>query len=133
MKDHEIREAINKLRDIAKEWHAYEQLRDRICHVILDMVEKLRAENTEPLKAVQTLLREWTTLSTEWSEVTITVKKNKEGKIVGFGKTAKVAQINPEWLGYPQDYYVELNPVKPVITRGENGGVNYDYTGREGT
>ena len=47
MKDHEIREAINELRDIAIEWHAYEQLRERIAHVILDMVKKLRDEKNE--------------------------------------------------------------------------------------
>lgn len=54
MKDHEIRETINKLRDIAIEWHDYEQLRDRIAHVILPMVAKIREENDDTIK---TLLR----------------------------------------------------------------------------
>ena len=50
MKDHEIRKTINELRDIAKEWHAYEQLRDRIARVVLRMVKKLREEKAETWK-----------------------------------------------------------------------------------
>ena len=52
MKDHEIREAINKLRDIAIKWHKYEQLRDRIAHVVLDMVKDLRSETEFDMKLV---------------------------------------------------------------------------------
>ena len=42
MKDHEIRETINELRDIAIKYHDAQQLRERIAHVILPMIEKLR-------------------------------------------------------------------------------------------
>ena len=128
MKDHEIRETINKLRDIAIEFHAAQQLRDRICHVILDMVDKLRGEKTTVLSAVKTLLHEWTQISTEWSEVTITVKKDKEGNIIGFGRTARIAGILPQHLGFEVPWYIDLDPVKPVIRRGEDGSIHYDYT-----
>ncbi len=80
------------------------------------------------LEAAKTLLREWTMLSTEWSEVTITVKKDKEGKIIGLGNTAKIVSINPEWLGYSMNYYLQLDPVKPVIRRTSDGDVHCDYT-----
>ncbi len=49
MKDHEIRETINELRDIAKEFHAQQQLRERICYVIINMVEKIRNERNEEI------------------------------------------------------------------------------------
>ena len=52
MKDHEIREAINKLCDIAIKWHKYEQLRDRMAHVVLDMVKDLRSETECDMKLV---------------------------------------------------------------------------------
>ncbi len=44
LKDHEIREAINQLRDIAIEFHETQQLRERIAHVVLSLIEKLRDE-----------------------------------------------------------------------------------------
>jgi hypothetical protein len=34
MKDHEIRELVNQIRDIAIEYHGTQQLRERIAHVI---------------------------------------------------------------------------------------------------
>lgn len=42
-KDHEIREAINKLRDIAVQFHATDQLRERIASVVLNLVKGRRA------------------------------------------------------------------------------------------
>jgi hypothetical protein len=53
MKDHEIREVINQLRDIAIEYHASQQLRERICRVALGMVKKLREEQTNSEKSVE--------------------------------------------------------------------------------
>ncbi len=81
------------------------------------------------IDAVKVLLHEWVSMRTgEWSEVTLTVKRDIEGNIVQVGKTAKIVGIRPEWLGYEQPYYLELDPVKPVITRDKDGSVNYDYT-----
>ena len=42
MKDHEIREAINELRDIAIKYHSAQQLRERIAHVVLRLCEPYR-------------------------------------------------------------------------------------------
>ncbi len=39
MKDHEIRELINKLRDIAIKYHATQQLRQQIAYVALDALK----------------------------------------------------------------------------------------------
>jgi len=36
--DHEIREAVNKLRDVAVQFHAHQSLRDRIASVVLPLV-----------------------------------------------------------------------------------------------
>jgi len=82
------------------------------------------------LEAVKTILREWNQYlySPEWSEVTITVRKDSEGNIIEVGKTARIVGIRPEHLGYEVPWYLELDPVKPVITRSEDGSVNYDYT-----
>lgn len=38
MRDHVIRETVNKLRDIAIEYHATQQLRERIAHVIVPLL-----------------------------------------------------------------------------------------------
>ena len=59
MKDHEIRETINELRDIAKEFHAYEQLRDRIARVVSNMVKKVREERgiKMTLDEMETIIR----------------------------------------------------------------------------
>jgi len=52
MKDHEIRETINELRDIAIEWHAYEQLRERIAGVILKPLKRLQELEQKQTKQV---------------------------------------------------------------------------------
>jgi len=44
MKDHEIREAINELRDIAIKYHAAQQLRERIAAVVLRIRESYKKE-----------------------------------------------------------------------------------------
>ena len=40
-KDHEIREAINQLRDVAVQYHATQQLRERIADIVLPLVKPL--------------------------------------------------------------------------------------------
>lgn len=52
MKDHEIRETINELRDIAIKYHDSQQLRQRIAGVILPMVKKIREEPLENFKGL---------------------------------------------------------------------------------
>ncbi len=40
MKDHEIREMINSLRDVACQFHDHQSLRERIAHVVLDAMKR---------------------------------------------------------------------------------------------
>jgi hypothetical protein len=40
LKDHEIREMINSLRDIACRFHNHQSLRERIAHVVLDAMKR---------------------------------------------------------------------------------------------
>ncbi|HHN5367034.1 TPA: hypothetical protein ACQ8UR_003905 [Escherichia coli] len=40
MKDHEIRELINELRDVAIKYHGAQQLRSRIARVVCSAVRK---------------------------------------------------------------------------------------------
>jgi hypothetical protein len=40
IKDHEIREAINQLRDVAIEYHNTQQLRERLAQIVRPLVEK---------------------------------------------------------------------------------------------
>lgn len=42
IKDHEIAQAVNELRDIAVQYHGAEQLRERIAQVIIDLVRKTK-------------------------------------------------------------------------------------------
>lgn len=44
LKDHEIAELVNNLRDVAVKYHATQQLRERISHLILDAFQKERNE-----------------------------------------------------------------------------------------
>jgi len=48
MKDHEIREAINELRDIAIKYHAAQQLREQIARVVLKLCDKDREDKIQP-------------------------------------------------------------------------------------
>lgn len=38
-KDHRIRDAVNKLRDVAREFHATDQLRERLARVVHELLE----------------------------------------------------------------------------------------------
>lgn len=42
MKDHEIAALVNELRDIAVDFHAAQQLRERIAHVIIPHLKRLQ-------------------------------------------------------------------------------------------
>lgn len=44
VKDHEIREYINDLRDIALEFHATQQLRQRIHDLVMHMIKRVRED-----------------------------------------------------------------------------------------
>lgn len=39
VKDHEIRDLVNTLRDIALKYHSHGSLRERICSEILDFID----------------------------------------------------------------------------------------------
>jgi uracil phosphoribosyltransferase len=41
-RDHDTRELVNKLRDVAIEFGHTQQLRERICHVVLDAMDKIK-------------------------------------------------------------------------------------------
>ncbi len=52
MKDHEIRELINELRDVAIEYHASQQLRERISLVLRPIIKIVKEEvsHAEPIE-----------------------------------------------------------------------------------
>lgn len=51
-KDHEIAQAVNALRDVAREFHAHDSLRERIAHVAVPLMKRAapaaQAEPTPP-------------------------------------------------------------------------------------
>lgn len=42
MKDHEIRELVNQLRDTAVQFHATQQLRERIAYLVVPHLKRLQ-------------------------------------------------------------------------------------------
>lgn len=48
MKDHEVAQLVNRLRDIAKEFHASGQLRERIAHEVVPHVNRDDPHTTSP-------------------------------------------------------------------------------------
>ena len=46
MKDHEIRELVNHLRDIAVAYHDHDSLRERIAHVVKKAIRSDRAQQS---------------------------------------------------------------------------------------
>lgn len=42
MKDHEIRELVNELRDTAVQFHATQQLRERIAYIVVPHLKRLQ-------------------------------------------------------------------------------------------
>jgi hypothetical protein len=46
MKEHEIRELVNKMRDIAKQFYAHQSLRERIAQVLVPVLNNHVSANT---------------------------------------------------------------------------------------
>jgi len=47
MKDHETRELVNTLRDLALQFHDHQSLRERIAHVVVPVCAKLAAQQAQ--------------------------------------------------------------------------------------
>jgi hypothetical protein len=58
VKDHVIRQAIDELVQIARYFHAAQQLRDRIRYVVLPLIEQVRAEQAPDPRKVAEAMRD---------------------------------------------------------------------------
>lgn len=56
MKDHEIRELVNQLRDIAIEYHGTQQLRERIARAVRAVMLAAAQHDTPALNSVQSVV-----------------------------------------------------------------------------
>ncbi|HBR2823377.1 DUF551 domain-containing protein [Klebsiella pneumoniae] len=76
MKDHEIRELVNQLRDIAIEYHGTQQLRERIARAVRAAMLAAAPHDTPALNSVQSVVTvpgKWIPVSERMPEVGVKV------------------------------------------------------------
>ncbi|HCD1648453.1 TPA: DUF551 domain-containing protein [Klebsiella pneumoniae] len=76
MKDHEIRELVNQLRDIAIEYHGTQQLRERIARAVRAAMLAAAQHDTPALNSVQSVVTvpgKWIPVSERMPEVGVKV------------------------------------------------------------
>lgn len=89
MKDHEIRELVNQLRDIAIEYHGTQQLRERIARAVRAAMLAAAPHDTPALNSVQsvvTVAGKWIPVSEQMPEVGDIVL-TAMGGVVNVGET----------------------------------------------
>jgi hypothetical protein len=57
LKNHEVRELVNKARDVAKEFHNHQSLRDRLAYVLLPSLQRPIGLVTEEEPSTEALLK----------------------------------------------------------------------------
>lgn len=72
MKDHEIRELVNQLRDIAIEYHGTQQLRERIARAVRAAMLAAAPHDTPALNSVQSVV----TVPGKWIPVSERMPEN---------------------------------------------------------
>lgn len=136
MKDHQIRELVNELRDIAVEYHGAQQLRERIARTV--RAAMLQAGNfRETLNSSTSNCREISETSTNGHEIeTHTLLKSIEGMEVSvdvstcdadaghryFGTVTEISELDTAKNGY----ILLVQDAKPNFKRAGNSPVTPD-------
>ncbi|WP_228963518.1 DUF551 domain-containing protein [Klebsiella pneumoniae] len=79
MKDHEIRELVNQLRDIAIEYHGTQQLRERIARAVRAAMLAAAPHDTPALNSVQSVV----TVPGKWIPVSEQMPPSRHEVLVG--------------------------------------------------
>lgn len=79
MKDHEIRELVNQLRDIAIEYHGTQQLRERIARAVRAAMLAAAQHDTPALNSVQSVV----TVPGKWIPVSERMPPSRHEVLVG--------------------------------------------------
>lgn len=79
MKDHEIRELVNQLRDIAIEYHGTQQLRERIARAVRAAMLADAQHDTPALNSVQSVV----TVPGKWIPVSERMPPSRHEVLVG--------------------------------------------------
>ncbi|HCT9208148.1 TPA: DUF551 domain-containing protein [Klebsiella pneumoniae] len=79
MKDHEIRELVNQLRDIAIEYHGTQQLRERIARAVRAAMLAAAPHDTPALNSVQSVV----TVPGKWIPVSERMPPSRHEVLVG--------------------------------------------------
>ena len=100
MKDHEIRELVNQLRDIAIEYHGTQQLRERIARAVRAAMLAAAQHDTPALNSVQSV----DSVADRWIPVS---ERMPESNGVYFGWDGKrVLEVNCFFGGFSANQFI---------------------------